>query len=171
MGKVIRAFWTSTFVPKGLSGPALELYTCIKTLNYIPGPGIRWAFTGPLVLWFLKIVIACRVRYFWKMVVAHSLWTFLKNLRLFDWNGMAGLKLAFLTRNSLPTKSETHPDHTTCEKATCIPVNVLKIQWGESTTWSFSTYKAAHASKVMTISMGEIFGNFLWFKGKIWKIQ
>ena len=43
---------TSTFVPKGLSAPALGLYTCIKALKYIPGPGVRWAFTGPLVLWF-----------------------------------------------------------------------------------------------------------------------
>ena len=44
---------TSTFVPKGLSAPALGVYTCIKALKYIPGPGVRWAFTGPLVLWFL----------------------------------------------------------------------------------------------------------------------
>ena len=44
---------TSTFVPKGLSAPALGLYTCIKALKYIPGPGVRWAFTGPLVLWFV----------------------------------------------------------------------------------------------------------------------
>ena len=43
---------TSTFVPKGLSAPTLGLYTCIKALKYIPGPGVRWAFTGPLVLWF-----------------------------------------------------------------------------------------------------------------------
>ena len=43
---------TSIFVPKGLSAPALGLYTCIKTLKYIPGPDVRWAFTGPLVLWF-----------------------------------------------------------------------------------------------------------------------
>ena len=43
---------TSTFVSKGLSAPALGLYTCIKALKYIPGPGIRWAFTGPLVLCF-----------------------------------------------------------------------------------------------------------------------
>ena len=43
---------TSTFVPKGLSAYALGLYTsCIKALKYIPGPGVRWAFTGPLVLW------------------------------------------------------------------------------------------------------------------------
>ena len=42
---------TSTFVPKGLSAPALGLYTCIKALRYIPGPRVRWAFTGPLVLW------------------------------------------------------------------------------------------------------------------------
>ena len=41
----------STFVTKGLSAPALGLYTCIKALKYIPGPAIRWAFTGPLVLW------------------------------------------------------------------------------------------------------------------------
>ena len=43
---------TSTFVRKGLSAPALGLYTCVKALKYIPGPGVRWAFTGPLVLWF-----------------------------------------------------------------------------------------------------------------------
>ena len=41
---------TSTFVPKGLSAPALGLYTCIKALKYISEPGVRWAFTGPLVL-------------------------------------------------------------------------------------------------------------------------
>ena len=45
---------TSTFVPKGLSAPALGLYTCIKALKYIPGPGIRRAFTGPLVLWLSR---------------------------------------------------------------------------------------------------------------------
>ena len=43
---------TSTFVPKVLSAPALGLYTCIKALKYIPGPSVRWAFTGPLVLCF-----------------------------------------------------------------------------------------------------------------------
>ena len=43
---------TSTFGPKGLSAPVLGLYTCIKALKYIPVPGVRWAFTGPLVLWF-----------------------------------------------------------------------------------------------------------------------
>ena len=32
---------TSTFVPKRLSAPALGLYTCIKALKYIPGPGVR----------------------------------------------------------------------------------------------------------------------------------
>ena len=42
---------TSAFVPKGLSAPALGLYTRIKALKYIPGPGVRWAITGPLVLW------------------------------------------------------------------------------------------------------------------------
>ena len=47
---------TSAFVPKGLSAPALGLYTCIKALEYIPGPGFRWAFTGPLVLWFPNIL-------------------------------------------------------------------------------------------------------------------
>ena len=40
--------------PKGLSAPALWLYIHIKALKYIPGPGVRWAFTGPLVLWFLS---------------------------------------------------------------------------------------------------------------------
>ena len=46
---------TSTFVLKGLSAPALKLYICIKTLKYIPGPVVRWAFTGPLVLWFSSV--------------------------------------------------------------------------------------------------------------------
>ena len=32
---------TSKFVPKGLSAPALGLYTCIKALKYIPGLGVR----------------------------------------------------------------------------------------------------------------------------------
>ena len=32
---------TPTFVPKGLSAPAMGLYTCIKALKYIPGPGVR----------------------------------------------------------------------------------------------------------------------------------
>ena len=42
----------STFVPKGLYAPSLGLYTCIKAFRYIPGPGVRWAFRGQLVLWF-----------------------------------------------------------------------------------------------------------------------
>ena len=32
---------SKNFVPKGLSAPALGLYTCIKELKYIPGPGVR----------------------------------------------------------------------------------------------------------------------------------
>ena len=32
---------TSTFVPKRLSASALGLNTCIKSLKYIPGPGVR----------------------------------------------------------------------------------------------------------------------------------
>ena len=32
---------TSTFGPKGLSAPVLGLYTCMKALKYIPGPGVR----------------------------------------------------------------------------------------------------------------------------------
>ena len=53
-GQIYKGFLlTSTFVPKGLSAPALGLYTCIKTLKYIPGQGVRWAFSGPLVLWFI----------------------------------------------------------------------------------------------------------------------
>ena len=31
---------TLTFVPKGVSAHALGLYTCIKALKYIPGPGV-----------------------------------------------------------------------------------------------------------------------------------
>ena len=45
--------FSSTFVSKGLSAPVLGLYTCRKALEYIPGPGVRWAFTGPLVLWLI----------------------------------------------------------------------------------------------------------------------
>ena len=45
---------TSTFVPNELFVSALGLYTCIKSLKYIPGPGVRWAFTGPLVLCFFS---------------------------------------------------------------------------------------------------------------------
>ena len=41
--------FASTFVPKELSAPALGLYTCTNALKYIPGPGVRWAFTGPLI--------------------------------------------------------------------------------------------------------------------------
>ena len=36
---------TSTFVPKGLSAPALGLYTCIKALKYKPGPGVLKIYT------------------------------------------------------------------------------------------------------------------------------
>ena len=32
--------FTSTFVPKELSAPALGLCTCIKALKYVPGPGV-----------------------------------------------------------------------------------------------------------------------------------
>ena len=55
---------TSTCVPKGLPAPALGLYTCIKALTYIPGPGVRWAFTGPLVLWF-QILFKYDIKNFW----------------------------------------------------------------------------------------------------------
>ena len=52
MGKEKRPFCChQNLVPKGLSAPALVLYTCIKALKCIPGPGVRWAFIGPLVLW------------------------------------------------------------------------------------------------------------------------
>ena len=47
---------TSIFVPMGLSAPALGLSTCIKALKCISGPDVRWAFTGPLVLWSLECV-------------------------------------------------------------------------------------------------------------------
>ena len=41
-GQIYKGFLlTSTFVPKGLSAPALGLYTCIKALKYIPGQGVR----------------------------------------------------------------------------------------------------------------------------------
>ena len=40
---------------------------------------------------FKKMDVTHWVRHFWKMVVTRLLWTFLKNLRLFDWNIMTGL--------------------------------------------------------------------------------
>ena len=40
--------WHQKLVPRGLPAPALGLYTCIKALKYVLGPGVRWAFTGPL---------------------------------------------------------------------------------------------------------------------------
>ena len=55
---------TSTFVLKGLSFPTMGLYTCtcIKALKYIPGPGVRWVFTGPLGLWFKSFL---PIKKFW----------------------------------------------------------------------------------------------------------
>ena len=41
--------FTSTFVPKELSAPALGLYTCIKALKYIPVSVYRT--TGPMVFY------------------------------------------------------------------------------------------------------------------------
>ena len=45
------------FVRKWLSAPVLGLYTCIKAIKYIPGPGVRLAFTGllagPMTYWML----------------------------------------------------------------------------------------------------------------------
>ena len=70
---------TSTFVPKGLSAPALGLCTCTKALKYIPGPGVRWAFTGPLVLWYF---IYCNISF--SGVVqqrpVHEEWSMLKKI-------------------------------------------------------------------------------------------
>ena len=56
---------TSTFVSKGLSAPVLGLYRCIKALKYIPGPGVRWAFTGPLFRWFIVCIqlYCCPITY------------------------------------------------------------------------------------------------------------
>ena len=56
---------TSTFGPSGLSVPVLGLYTCIKALKYIPGPGVRWAFTGPLILWLLIGRVLSNFRVVW----------------------------------------------------------------------------------------------------------
>ena len=68
---------TSTFVTKGLSAPALGLYTCIKALKYIPGPGVRWAFTRPLVFWFyihcmMKPVVVAKIL----QEALHDSWNF-----------------------------------------------------------------------------------------------
>ena len=70
-GQSVKGFLlTSTFVPKGLSASALGLYTCIKALKYIRGPGIRRAFTGPLVLWYNFVpYIPCRATWYshWRL--------------------------------------------------------------------------------------------------------
>ena len=84
---------TSTFVPKGLSAPALGLYTCIKALKYIPGPvlsapslglytckkalkyipgpGVRRAFTGPwvLLLRLMAVFLILTQNWAWSIVV------------------------------------------------------------------------------------------------------
>ena len=59
-GQIDKGFLlTLIFVPKGLSASALGLYTCIKGLKYVPGPGVRWAFTGSLVLWLQYSIQSC----------------------------------------------------------------------------------------------------------------
>ena len=83
---------TSTFVPKGLSAPALVLYTCIKALKYIPGPGVRWAFTGPLVLWLLifllwvytNLVLYCRLSDWYKFKTFSDIDGLYESPRSFD---------------------------------------------------------------------------------------
>ena len=78
MGKEKRPFcYHQNFVLKGLAVPALVLYTCIKALKYIPGPGVRWAFTEPLVLWFIA--------------VAQALWLLWK--QSFHWLTMGKVKI------------------------------------------------------------------------------
>ena len=72
---------TSTFDPMGLSAPALGLYTYIKALKYIPAPGVKWAFTGPLVLWFKckKLVInttKCDLCLFLHKMCCKMVWKF-----------------------------------------------------------------------------------------------
>ena len=89
---------TSTFVPKGLSAPALGLYTCIKALKYIPGPGVRWAFTGPLVLWdffsdlsiytfhgnfFIYLFFRLEYSYFpWEILNIFQAWVFILSMEI-----------------------------------------------------------------------------------------
>ena len=59
-----------------LTSPALGLYTCIKALKYILGPGVRWAFTGPLVLWFLWILLMCKHRQITAKLFVCLVWGF-----------------------------------------------------------------------------------------------
>ena len=51
-----------------------------------------------------------------------------------------------------------------------IPVNFWKFHGEESAKMTIFNGGAC-SSKVIKISMGEMFGNFLWFKEKILKIQ
>ena len=59
---------------QGVVCPCLGLNTCIKALKYIPGPGVRWAFTGPLVLWFCcnlliwLVTMATKRQNLWKII-------------------------------------------------------------------------------------------------------
>ena len=59
---------TSTFVPKGLSAPALGLYTSIKASKCIAEPGVRWAFTGPMVLLLLDYIEKFLIFLPWKVI-------------------------------------------------------------------------------------------------------
>ena len=73
---------TSTFVIKGLFAPVLGLYTCIKVLKYIPGAGVRSAFTGRLVLWLLFMIKHLHSIFVKHITFMHILMRNAANLRL-----------------------------------------------------------------------------------------
>ena len=80
-GQREKAFMLSSkFYPQVLSTPALGLYTCIKALKYIPGPGVRWAFTGPTVPWYSTLLLP--VLKIWTFLLNHNSHFFLYQISI-----------------------------------------------------------------------------------------
>ena len=115
MGKVIRTFcWHQNFVPKGLSVPALGLYTCIKSFfkEIVIAPlwksggytGFALSFRNSVVPWFChnsdKTWISLRpVGQYW----SNFIWSIIRVWeRLHKVLGQIGLKLWFLWQQKAP---------------------------------------------------------------------
>ena len=88
-----------------------------------------------------KVVARC-VRHFWKMVVARWLWAFLKNLRLFDCNIMAGLVYADDTIT-----------HTAGKKLEVVEPK-LQISADDFNTWCIDNNMGVHYGKTHAFVVG-----------------